>query len=88
MADCLQELFDLSEETCLRVSAVDPRRLMILTVMVDRDGQFDGSKVARAFEHVLLAGGTLEVAIDGSKMRVVETFLSRSKTRFILRITM
>lgn len=52
--------------------------------MVDRHGQLDGSKVTWTLGHVLFAGGTFEVAIDGSQMRIVETFLARSQTGFIL----
>jgi len=54
--------------------------------MVDRDGQLDDAKMTRTLNHVLFASGTFVVAIDGTQMRVVETFLSRSKTRIILQI--
>ena len=52
--------------------------------MIHRYCQFDGSKMTRTLGHVLLAGCTFEVAIDRTQMRVIETFFSRSKTRFIL----
>jgi hypothetical protein len=88
MADCLQDLLDLSEKPCLRVSAVQQERLVSITIMVDRHRQFDGSKVAGTLGHILFTGGTFEVSIDGAQMRVVETFLPGPKTRFILQFTM
>jgi hypothetical protein len=86
MANRFQDLLDLSKESCLGVSETDEQeRLVRLTVMVDRHRQLDDSKVTRTLGHVLFAGGTFEVAIDGTQMRIVQTFFSRSKTRFILR---
>lgn len=84
MTDCLEELLNFSEESCLKVSMVAQGGLERRTIMVDRHRQLDGSKMTRTFSHVFFASGTFEVAIDRTQMRVVETFLSRSKTSFIL----
>lgn len=86
MTNCLEELFNFSKETCLKVNMVAQGGLIRCTIMVDRYGQLNGSKMTRTFSHVFLASGTFEVAIDRTQMRVVETFLSRSKTRFILQV--
>ena len=84
MADRLQKLLHLSEETYLLVSAVGHDAVGFFTIMVDRHCQLNGSKVTRTLSHIFFAGGTFEVSVDGTKMRVIETFLPRSKTRFIL----
>ena len=84
MTDCLEELLDFSKETCLIVSMVAQGGLVKCTIMIDRHRQLDGSKMTRTLGHVFFASGTFEVTIDRTQMRIVETFLSRSKTRFIL----
>ena len=85
MADSLQDLFNLSKEPYLSMSKVgEQERMVRLTVMVDGHGQLDDSEVTRTLGHVLFAGGTFEIAINSTQMRIVQTFFSRSKTRFIL----
>jgi hypothetical protein len=84
VTDGLQDLLDLSKKACVGVSELEHERLVILTIMVDRHCELDSSKMARTLSHVFFAGGTFEVAIDSTQMRVIETFFSRPKTRFIL----
>ena len=55
MADSLEDLLDLLDETGVE----------------DRLGKLDVAKVASALGHVLLAGRTLELAVDGAKSVIV-----------------
>ena len=45
--------------------------------MIDWLRQLDMAKVPRTFRHVLIAGRALELTVDGSESRVVESVLSR-----------
>jgi hypothetical protein len=51
--------------------------------VVDRFCQLNVTKVTWALVHALLAGCTLELAIDGAKTRIVETIDSRLLTRLV-----
>lgn len=61
MADHLQQLLDFLNET--RV--------------INRLCQFDVSKMARTFSHILIAGRAFELSVDRSKARVVESLVPR-----------
>lgn len=51
--------------------------------VVDRLCQLDMTKVARALGHVLGAGLALELSVDRTKQRVVETSLARFRSGLI-----
>jgi hypothetical protein len=67
MTDSLEDLLDLVHEA----------------VVIDGLGELDDTKVADTLLHVLFASGASEVAIDGSEMRIVRTFLTRSDALLI-----
>ena len=67
VADSLENLLDLVHET----------------IVVDRNSKLDDTKVARTFLLVFFTGGASEVAIDGTEMRIVRTFLTRSEALLI-----
>jgi hypothetical protein len=51
--------------------------------VVDRFSQLDVPKVPGALGHVLSACLALEVAVDGTEARIVETILTRLGPRFV-----
>ena len=51
--------------------------------MVDRFSQLDHTKVTRALSHVLFASRAFELTIDGTEMRIVGAFFTRSQTLII-----
>lgn len=70
MADHFQQLLDLLEKS--RVE--------------DRFCQLDVPEVARAFRHVLVASSTLELTVDGSQSRVIQTLFSRLQLALVHRL--
>ena len=44
--------------------------------MKNRLCQFDVTKVTRTFRHILVASGALELSVDGTKSRVVQSSIS------------
>ena len=52
--------------------------------MEDRNGEFDVTKVSGTLGHTLVAGSTLERAIDRAQMGIVEPALSRFLTLVVL----
>lgn len=67
MADSLEDLLDLLDEAR----------------MEDRLGKLDVAKVASALGHVLLAGRTLELAVDRAKPGIVQTLNARLGARLV-----
>lgn len=67
MANGLQDFLDLTHEP----------------IVIDGSSKLDDSKVAWALSHVLFTSTAFEIAIDGSKMRIVRTFLSRFEALLI-----
>ena len=58
-----------------------------LTIMIDRLVKLDMPEVPGALSHELLASTAFEVTIDRSKMRIIQTFFTRSLSLLILFVT-
>lgn len=69
MTDGLKDLLDLLDEAGV----------------VDRFSELYVSKMTRTFVHALLAGGALELTIDRSKARIIETIDTRLLARLVHR---
>jgi len=67
VADRLQNLLDFCHEA----------------IMIYWSCKLDGTKVARAFSHVLFTSTASEIAIDCSEMRIIRTFFARSEALLI-----
>ena len=67
MADHLQQLLDLLDK---------PR-------MINRLCQLDVTEVARTLGHILIAGSTFELPVDGSKPRIVESLVPRLRLTLV-----
>ena len=72
VADSLENLLDLVHEA----------------IVVDGNSKLDDTEVARTLLLVFFTSGTAEVAIDGTEMRIVRTFLTRSEALLIPVLTL
>ena len=70
MADNLQQLLSLLKKAGVK----------------DRLRQLDVAKVTRTLGHILIAGSTLELAIDGTQARVVQSSVSRLQLALVHRL--
>lgn len=52
----------------------------------DRLGQLDVTKVTRTFGHILVASSALELSIDGTQARVVQSSISRLQLALVHRL--
>jgi hypothetical protein len=57
--------------------------LLKKAIMIDRSVQLDDTKMTWALGLIFFAGRASEVSIDGTEMRIVRTFLTRSEALII-----